>query len=226
MVEIQKTKIKTSKKILLIVIILFIPLILLILFFMGALAIQPIFGHFEHQKLITLDRESQKIYQLVKAVAPDDEEWKYGTGCGANYSGAWPDGSYTCVAISYMKKPVSSAAEAQSIHDRYFNLLEKRSNLITYREVTNSYIFDKEFVVGGISKEYTETNSDVYCRYDTFVGQADISLNGMLLEEGSKIVDNKGMATIMLKCEQHSNEPWYTDVKSVDGMIPDFTPRI
>ena len=226
MVEIQKTKIKTSKKILLIVIIFFIPLILLILFIIGALAIQPIFGHFEHQKLITLDQESQKIYQLVKAVAPDDEKWKYGTGCGANYTGPWPDGTYSCVAISYMEKPVSSAAEAQNIHDRYFNLFEKRSNLKTYRETTISYTFDKEFSVGGISKEYTEINSDVYCRYETYLGQSDLSLSSLTSELGSRIVDNKGIVTIMLRCEQQSNEAWYTNIKSVNGMIPDFTPRI
>lgn len=225
MVEIIKSKNGKRKKILLI---LTIPIALIALLIVGNRVISSFNDYFEHQKLIMLDQEAQKIYSAIKAVAPSDEIWKYNTACGENHTGDWPDGTFQCVAISYMEKSVINAEEVQNIHDKYYLVLENQADLVAagQLEFTHSDTFGRHFVVSSVSKMYSEKKTGFDCRYETYLGQADTTLNGLAYEDDAQIKNNNGLATIMLKCEQKTDKAWYTVVHSTTGMIPDFTPNL
>lgn len=219
---------KIKNKFALVAIILLTPMALIVLFILGNLAVSPIFDYFEKQNFINLDEESQKINTAIKSVAGSDDVWKYRTGCGNNYTGPWTDGSYQCVTISYMEKNVSRADQVKQLHDKYYSIIDSQNSLVADRDLdfVNEDTFGKKFVISSASKQYTEKKTGFNCSYESYFGQSDLSLSGLSYEYGYEIKNNKGIVTIMLRCEATAGKAWYPHIKDVSGMIPDFTPYL
>jgi hypothetical protein len=191
---------------------------------LASLAISPILDHFEEKKFKALNNDSQKIHTAIKSVANADEVWNYKTGCGENYAGAWLDGTYQCVTISYMEKVVSSAEDVIQSHNRYFSEIDKHGVIITARELefVNNDTFGQQFVVSSAGKQYINKKTGFLCNYESYLGQNDLSLNSY----GTEIKYNKGILTITFRCSEKAGQSWYPKIKDVSGMIPDFTPNI
>jgi hypothetical protein len=127
-----------------------------------------------------------------------------------------------------MEKLVSSPEEVMQLHEKYYSILEKQSSLETKSEIEYLYSdsFGKKFVVSSASKEYIEKKTSFYCRYESYLGQNDPSLNSLSYEKGSEIQNGIGKLTVLLSCEEKTGKTWYPEIKDASGMIPDFSPYI
>ena len=219
-------KIKNKTKFALLI--LLSPIAIIIILLIASFVTTSISNHFENRNFISLDRESRSVYEAIRSVAAEDEKWIYNTGCGNNYAGPWADGTYQCVAISYMEKFVSNADEVLRLHEKYYSIINGQNSLVAKSslEFIHSDTFGKKFVVSSAERVYDNKKTGIYCRYESYLGQEAPNIQPSSDNYGSLVLNDRGTITIMLRCEGKTGGTWYPKIKDASGMIPDFTPYL
>ncbi len=178
----------------------------------GYLISQPIIKQIEQNKFNTLDEQSRLIYQKIKLVAGGDEDWQYSTTCKDKHTGEWPSGIFNCTALISLDRQVNSIAELNTLHEKYYNLIDKDSLLIKTTELDPQYPsdFGKLFVVSSAEKHYVNVATGVECRYLSQLGQ--ISESGDNFTYSTAIENGQARLVISLECSGLADDPWYKQI--------------
>lgn len=213
----QKNKLSSGKKK---IIILCGVIILPIIIFSSA---KPILDQLDHNRFKTLDKQIGSIFDNIKAVANNDDNWNYKKVCSAEYTGWMQTGSYFCHATISMDKSVTSANEVADLHAKYFSVIDKTKSLKqnTTLAITPSD-FGKEFVFSSAEKHYKETETGIECWYLAELNQSHETTDNV--QYGAPIDNGVGNFRISLDCSDKARNYWYEPDEQLLKTIFDYKP--
>lgn len=215
-------KMSKKKKIIIALLIIFSPIELFILLVIFLNIYYPISEYFDHQKFITLDTESKKIFNQLSTISPNEDKWEYKTGCDNELSGPWPTGRYHCVTVSILEKTVNSATEAKALHEKYYAIVESSSKLTSEGGLSNPSIYNGTFVVDDSGKFYRQKDTNARCVYEFITSQATKGMDYHMYDDGALII-GAGKVTIALQCLATGERSWYPTIKSTSTVPADFS---
>lgn len=216
----NESNIKSIKKIL-----LYSPVVvfgLVILYMAGSFVSASFFEKSDQDRFVMLDSRMRSLYNQIKSVAGENDDWKYAAVCSEEMSGDFPTGEYNCVTSISMRKTITSVEELNVLHAKYYPVINDSGSLSSKTELDVELPddFGKNFVVSSAEKRLVEKDSNIECNYLTKLGQGAEDYSSEYDSYGSKMLSDIGRITISLRCEDISRGSWYQLVDDTDMLIP------
>lgn len=216
----NESNIKSIKKIL-----LYSPVVvfgLVILYMAGSFVSASFFEKSDQDRFVMLDSRMRSLYNQIKSVAGENDDWKYAAVCSEEMSGDFPTGEYNCVTSISMRKTITSVEELNVLHAKYYPVINDSDSLSSKTELDVELPddFGKNFVVSSAEKRLVEKDSNIECNYLTKLGQGAEDYSSEYDSYGSKMLSDIGRITISLRCEDISRGSWYQLVDDTDMLIP------
>lgn len=216
----NESNIKSIKKIL-----LYSPVVVLglvILYMAGSFVSASFFEKSDQDRFVMLDSRMRSLYNQIKSVAGESDDWKYAAVCSEEMSGDFPTGEYNCVTSISMRKTITSVEELNVLHAKYYPVINDSGSLSSKTELDVELPddFGKNFVVSSAEKRLVEKDSNIECNYLTKLGQGAEDYSSEYDSYGSKMLSDIGRITISLRCEDISRGSWYQLVDDTDMLIP------
>ncbi|MDD3035803.1 MAG: hypothetical protein PHO93_02695 [Candidatus Saccharimonadaceae bacterium] len=216
----NESNIKSIKKIL-----LYSPVVVLglvILYMAGSFVSASFFEKSDQDRFVMLDSRMRSLYNQIKSVAGENDDWKYAAVCSEEMSGDFPTGEYNCVTSISMRKTITSVEELNVLHAKYYPVINNSGSLSSKTELDVELPddFGNNFVVSSAEKRLVEKDSNIECNYLTKLGQGAEDYSSEYDSYGSKMLSDIGRITISLRCEDISRGSWYQLVDDTDMLIP------
>ena len=186
-----------------------LPVLFILYVLFTAYVISPSLEAIDISKFEKLDEQSQQLFEQVKTVSGGVETWKYTTSCYEQKSGDWPTGIFSCSTLLSSNVAVTSAAQVNALHEKYYPMIDSASILEPQSELSKQYpgAFGVSFVVSSAEKFYKFSEDDsIDCTYMTKLYQ---SSNDADFGYGLDIKSGIGDARISLECAGEARGHWY-----------------
>ncbi len=216
----NESNIKSIKKIL-----LYSPVVVLglvILYMAGSFVSASFFEKSDQDRFVMLDSRMRSLYNQIKSVAGENDDWKYAAVCSEEMSGDFPTGEYNCVTSISMRKTITSVEELNVLHAKYYPVINDSDSLSSKTELDVELPddFGKNFVVSSAEKRYINSETEIGCKYLIKLLRTDS--DGIFLDDnyGESIENGLGGVLVSIRCTDIAQGAWYELSETADMLIP------
>lgn len=208
-----------------ILIIILTPVALILLGLLVLFIADPIYDKIDQNKFSTLDSQSRSLYEQMKTTSKGAEDWKYMAVCSANHTGWMETGDYNCITSISTEKSISSTAELNALHAKYYPIVEK-SDIWAKHELANAKSlgdFGDKFNVSLAYNDYKELKTNTECTYRIQLSQIEKNITpgpDNNASFGSAITAGQGDFFISIRCDATALGKWYDLVDATSTVIP------
>jgi len=206
-------------------VILLTPVALILLVILYVFISDPIYNMIDKNKFTTLDSQSRSLYEQIKTASNGVDDWKYMAVC-SNDSQNWMMPEYNCITSISTEKNISSIAELNALHAKYYPVVEK-SDIWAKHELANAQSlgdFVEKFNVSLAYNDYKELKTNTECTYQIQLSQIEKNINYQTDNHsfGSAITAGEGDFFISIRCDATALDKWYDLVDATSTVIPEI----
>jgi len=206
MVAQAKKRMSVKKRIFILIgLILAMPIFYIIFYFLTS----PVLNVIDKNKFTKHDNQGKSLYAELKAASGGIDDWKYEAKCTDANAGKFGPTEPYCGMDLRLDTKVGSAEQFKSLHEKYFDIIDKQKFLRAEAElnINPSFGFGVSMVKSTAEKKYS-AGSGFECGYIAKMYDAT-DKESAYKQAGAEISGNNASVYINFTCSERARDNWY-----------------